>query len=81
MSRLGPNITFGMIVLNGMPLVLLGALVGVLIESLTSFGFLSPTRYPMGFWLFAFLAAEACRRRAERALALPVTREEPHAVA
>ncbi len=52
-----------------------------LIESLTSFGFLSPTRYPMGFWLFAFLAAEACRRRAERALALPVTREEPHAVA
>ena len=61
--------------------VLLGALVGVLIESLTSFGFLSPTRYPMGFWLFAFLAAEACRRRAERALALPVTREEPHAVA
>ena len=62
-------------------IVLLGTVVGTLIEGMTAFGFLSPTRYPMGFWLFAFLAAEACRRRAERALALPVTREEPHAVA
>lgn len=46
-------------------LVVFGTLVGALLESLVSFSFLNDARYPMGLWLFALLAAEACRRRAE----------------
>lgn len=58
-------------------LVVFVALVGTLLESLVSFSFLNPRQYPMGFWLFALLAAEACRRRAERAaqIATPVAEE------
>jgi cell division protein FtsW (lipid II flippase) len=48
-------------------LVVLGALVGTFLEGLFSFSFLNDARYPMGLWLFALLAAEACRRRAESA--------------
>lgn len=62
-------------------LVIFGALVGGLLESLTSFSFLNPRQYPMGFWLFALLAAEACRRRAERTLRSPAANDEEHAVA
>jgi hypothetical protein len=62
-------------------LVIFGTLVGTLLESLTSYGFMSPTRYAMGFWLFALLAAETCRRREERAEPLPSATEEVRAVA
>lgn len=46
-------------------LVFLGALVGVFLEGFVSWTVLNPARYPMGLWLFALLAAEACRRREE----------------
>jgi O-antigen ligase len=48
-------------------LVLFGLMVGTFLEGAVSWTFLNPARYPMGFWVFALLAAEACRRRAERA--------------
>jgi O-antigen ligase len=48
-------------------LVVVGTLAGVFLEGFVSWTFLNPARYPMGLWLFALLAAEACRRRAERA--------------
>jgi O-antigen ligase len=48
-------------------LILLGVVVGTFLEGFVSWTFLNPARYPMGFWLFAFVAAEACRRRSERA--------------
>jgi hypothetical protein len=53
-------------------LVLVGALVGQFLEGMTSFTILYPTRYPMGLWLFALLAGEACRRRAERTAVMSV---------
>jgi hypothetical protein len=45
-------------------LVILAALVGQLLNGMTSWTVLDPARYPMGLWLFAVLAAETCRRRA-----------------
>jgi len=48
-------------------LILLGAVVGTFLESFVSWTFLNPARYPLGLWVFAFVAAEACRRRAELA--------------
>jgi O-antigen ligase len=47
--------------------VLLGTLVGTFLEGLVSWTFLNPNNYAMGFWLFALLAAEVARRRAESA--------------
>jgi cell division protein FtsW (lipid II flippase) len=52
-------------------LVLLGVVVGTFLEGFVSWTFLNPVRYPLGFWVFAFVAAEACRRRAELAEAPP----------
>jgi O-antigen ligase len=46
-------------------LILLGVVVGTFLEGFVSWTFLNPARYPMGFWLFALVAAEACRRRSE----------------
>jgi O-antigen ligase len=46
-------------------LVFLGTLVGVFLEGFVSWTLLNPERYPMGLWLFALVAAEACRRRHE----------------
>jgi hypothetical protein len=48
-------------------LVLLGVVVGTFLEGFVSWTFLNPARFPMGLWVFAFVAAEACRRRAEAA--------------
>ena len=48
-------------------LVLLGVVVGTFLEGFVSWTFLNPVRYPLGLWVFAFVAAEACRRRAELA--------------
>lgn len=59
-------------------LVFLGALAGVFLEGFVSWTVLNPDRYPMGLWLFAFVAAEACRRRREAAEALEAA-EEPAA--
>jgi len=53
-------------------LVMLGTLAGVFLEGFVSWTVLNPARYPMGLWLFALLAAEACRRRQEAAEALAV---------
>ena len=52
-------------------LVVLATLVGQLLSGLTSWTILDPQRYPMGLWLFAILAAEACRRRADAARQTP----------
>ena len=46
-------------------LVLLGVVVGMFLEGFVSWTFLNPVRYPLGLWVFAFVVAEACRRRAE----------------
>lgn len=55
-------------------LVLLGVVVGTFLEGFVSWTFLNPVRYPLGLWVFAFVAAEACRRRAELAEApVPVS--------
>jgi hypothetical protein len=51
-------------------LILLGTIAGVFLEGFVSWTLLNPARYPMGLWLFALVAAEACRRRAEAAAAL-----------
>jgi hypothetical protein len=48
-------------------LILLGVVVGTFLEGFVSWTFLNPARYPLGFWLFALVAAEATRRRAETA--------------
>jgi O-antigen ligase len=48
-------------------LVFLGTLVGVFLEGFVSWTLLNPERYPMALWLFALVAAEACRRRREAA--------------
>jgi len=48
-------------------LVLLGVAVGTFLEGFVSWTFLNPVRYPLGLWVFAFVAAEACRRRGELA--------------
>jgi len=56
-------------------LVLLGVIVGTFLESFVSWTFLNPVRYPMGLWVFALLAAEACRRRAKRAAPAPILEE------
>ena len=65
-------------------LVLLGVLVGTLLEGFVSWTFLNPARYPMGLWVFALLAAETWRRRAKAAPAgtelLPAPKEESRAV-
>jgi hypothetical protein len=52
-------------------LVLLGVVIGTFLEGFVSWPFLNPVRYPLGFWVFAFVAAEACRRRAGLAEAAP----------
>jgi O-antigen ligase len=57
--------------------VFLGSLAGLFLEGFVSWTLLNPERYPMGLWLFAFVAAEACRRRQEAATASA----EPVAVA
>jgi O-antigen ligase len=57
-------------------LVILAALVGQFLNGLTSWTILDPQRYAMGLWLFALLAAEACRRRAEAAAASPLAEKE-----
>jgi O-antigen ligase len=57
-------------------LVILAALVGQFLNGLTSWTILDPQRYAMGLWLFALLAAEACRRRAEAAAAVSVAEKE-----
>lgn len=46
-------------------LVALGAIAGMFLDGFVSWTFLNPARYPLGLWLFALLAAEACRRRQE----------------
>ncbi len=64
-------------------LVLLGVLVGTLLEGFVSWTFLNPARYPMGLWVFALLAAETWRRRTESAHAateLLALKEESNAV-
>ena len=48
-------------------LILLAALVGAFLEGLVSWTFMNPSNYAMGFWVFALLAAEVSRRRAESA--------------
>ena len=48
-------------------LVLLGVAVGTFLEGFVSWTFFNPVRYPLGLWVFAFVAAEACRRRGELA--------------
>jgi hypothetical protein len=60
-------------------LILVGLVVGTFLESFVSWTFLNPARYPMGLWVFALLAAEACRRRAERAAPAPLPEEVPDA--
>jgi hypothetical protein len=62
-------------------LVVLAALVGQLLNGVTSWTILDPARYPMGLWLFAVLAAEACRRRARGTAVMPVADEEDRVVA
>jgi O-antigen ligase len=62
-------------------LVVLAALVGQLLNGITSWTILDPGRYPMGLWLFAVLAAEACRRRTVDAAALPAANLEDRIVA
>jgi O-antigen ligase len=57
-------------------LVFLGTLAGVFLEGFVSWTVLNPERYPMGLWLFAFVAAEACRRRAEEAAAVEAAAPE-----
>jgi O-antigen ligase len=56
-------------------LVISAALVGQLLSGLTSWTILDPQRYPMGLWLFAILAAEACRRPADAGTAAPFAEE------
>ena len=56
-------------------LVVLATLVGQLLSGLTSWTILDPQRYPMGLWLFAMLAAEACRRRVDARAATPLAEE------
>jgi O-antigen ligase len=60
-------------------LVFLGSLVGLFLEGFVSWTVLNPERYPLGLWLFAFAAAEACRRRQEAAelSAAPAEAEAP----
>ncbi len=61
-------------------LVVLAALVGQLLNGAVSWTILDPGRYPMGLWLFALLAAEACRRRAAHTAAAPVAHQEGSSV-
>lgn len=46
-------------------LVLLAVVVGTFLEGFVSWTILNPSRYPLGLWVFALVAAEACRRRVE----------------
>ena len=62
-------------------LILLGTLVGQFLGAMTSFTIMDPLRYPMGLWLFAFVTAEACRRRDERAAIMSDAPTEERAVA
>jgi hypothetical protein len=48
-------------------LILLGVVVGTFLEGFVSWTILNPVRYPLGLWVFALVAAESCRRRAELA--------------
>jgi len=47
-----------------MALILLGLVVGLFLEGFVSWTFLNSSRYPLGLWFLALLAAEAHRRRA-----------------
>jgi hypothetical protein len=40
----------------------------VFLEGFVSWTMLNPARSPLGLWLFALVAAEACRRRDEAAV-------------
>ncbi len=62
-------------------LVILAALVGQLLNGMTSWTVLDPARYPMGLWLFALLAAETCRRRAVGTTAMSIADQESRIVA
>ena len=62
-------------------LVFLGSLVGLFLEGFVSWTILNPERYPLGLWLFAFAAAEACRRRQEATELVAVPAETAEAPA
>jgi hypothetical protein len=51
-------------------IVLLGVIIGVFLQGFVSWTILDPERSPLALWFLALLAAETCRRRQERRLAI-----------